>query len=159
MSRIDPNFMAHAARRMSMYRRPSLAGSQRTDLSHSVVVPVKLQNTYKLRPEDDEKFNSSRVSKVLHGILESFLDNEDYETKKCTALSKSLTDVVKSRVKDMNFPRYKFVCHILIGENSNQGIHAVSRSVWDTSTDNFAQATYTNKTLFAVASVYGCYFD
>ncbi|KAK2166291.1 hypothetical protein LSH36_40g13027 [Paralvinella palmiformis] len=159
-SRIETNFTAHAARRMSVYRRPSLAGSQRTDLSHPVVgIPMKLQNTYRMYPEEEERFSSSRVAKMLSGLLASFLDGEKYEAIKCTALSQSLSDVVKGRMKEMDYPRYKFVCLVLIGEKANQAIRAASRCVWNTDTDNFAEATYENDSLFAVASVYGCYFE
>ena len=155
----DASFAAAAARRMSMFRRPSMSSSLHSHKTDGLSLPVKMENTYRMHPDSDYKFNASRVEKALHGILESFLDNEVYEARKCARLTQSLTDVIKARVKEMGFPRYKFVCNVVVGQNMNQGFRSSARSIWNTDTDNFATATYTNPSMFAVASVYATYFE
>jgi hypothetical protein len=62
-------------------------------------------------------------------------------------------------MKELALPRYKFVSHVMIGQNADQGINFASRSVWNTSTDNFASATYRNGSLFAIATVFAVYFE
>ena len=150
--------MPGANRRMSMYRRGSVAASMRTD-NTVLQIPVKLQNTYKLGPEDNEKFSSDKVEKALKSILESFLVDEEYEARKCASMVQNLSDVIKARVKDMHFPRYKIVCNVMIGQNTGQGVRSASRALWETKTDNFACASYQNSSLFAIAMVHGIYFE
>ncbi len=159
MSRIEPpGAFSSMNRRMSMYRRPSIAGSHRTDDSRPTM-PVKLQNTYRVEPKEDERFNSSRVEKALHSILESFLADEKYDPKKSSTLAQSLTNHVKDRVKEMHFPRYKLVCSVMVGQGVTPSMQFASRSCWNPSTDAYACAAYQNGSLMAVATVYGLYFE
>lgn len=159
MSRmVDPALMA--GRRMSTFRRLSLAGSHRTDLSHlSSAVPIKFQNTYRLEPEEEDKFQPARVQRVIRSVLSNFLQEEEYEAHKCATLSQSISDVLKGRVKDMGFTRYKIVCTVIIGEKGSQSMECASRCLWSTNTDNCAISSYENKSLFAVGAVYGVYFE
>jgi hypothetical protein len=149
-----------AARRMSTFRRLSLAGSHRPDFSHlSNAMPVKLQNTYRMEPEDEDTFRCPRVQRVIESVLNNFLQDETYAAAKCAALAQSIGDVIKGRVKDMGFTRYKLVCTVMIGENGDHSVQQANRCLWNTSTDNCAFGTFKNKTLFAVAAVYGVYFE
>ncbi|ELT87280.1 hypothetical protein CAPTEDRAFT_152781 [Capitella teleta] len=147
-------------RRMSTFRRTSIAGSHRTDFSHlSSSIPVKLQNTYRMQPEDDDTFRCARVQNVIESVLRNFLQDESYESIKCSALSQTIGDVIKGRVKDMGFTRYKIVCTVAIGENGDHSMQMANRCLWNTSTDNCAFGTFKNKSLFAVGAVYGVYFE
>ena len=145
------------SRRMSTLmglRRPSIA-SHRTDDSKK---NVKLQNTYKLEPDEGKKFSAAKVEKMLHSVLQSFLAGETYDPAMCANLTRNISNVIKSRVQEFNFPRYKFICHVMIAQNGAQSMQAVSRALWDTNTDTFVSATYKNTTFHAVANVYGVYF-
>ena len=156
----EPMQVNHAAKRMSVFRRLSVAsGSQYSLLLEHAKKPAKLENTYNMAPHPDQKYNASRVEKVISGVLNSYLDGEDYEPRKCTLLAKSLSDVIKSRVKDMDFDRYKIVCNVHIGEKGDQSLQYASRCVWNTDTDGFSSATYKSATLYAVATVYALYFE
>ena len=62
-------------------------------------------------------------------------------------------------LQDMGFQRHKLVVNVILGENKDQGVHAVSRCVWNEKTDNFASGYYKNKHLFCVAMVHAAYFD
>lgn len=95
----------------------------------------------------------------IASLLESFLDGELYEALKCSQIAQNLTEVVKGRMKELALPRYKYVSHVLIGQNAGQGINNASRSIWNTATDNFASATYRNGSLFAIATVFAVYFE
>ena len=72
---------------------------------------------------------------------------------------KSLSDVIKSRVKEMNFPRYKIICNVVIGQRQHQAIRFASRCLWNSNLVSCASASYENSTLFAIATVYGLYYD
>lgn len=59
----------------------------------------------------------------------------------------------------MEFPRYKIVATVTIGEYNGQGVKMASRFLWNTNTDDFATASFVNKSIYAVAAVYGLYLD
>lgn len=120
---------------------------------------VQLENTYKMEPSEDRKFSSYKVSSAIYNVLESYLADCEYEPEKCARLSKDLSALIKSRIREMDFERYKLVCTLSIGQNKGQGLEITSRFIWNTSTDNYATATYKNKDMFAVATVYGLYMD
>lgn len=40
-----------------------------------------------------------------------------------------------------------------------QGIFSASRCLWDEKTDNYVSASYYNNSLFAVATVFACYYE
>ncbi len=139
----------------------SAAASPKTDPA----VPTQFgqfapeQNTYRTEPKPSERFVPSQVQTIITSILESYLADEIYEPKKCAHLVQNLTDVIKSRVKEMNLPRYKIVCSVVIGQKRHQAVRCASRCLWNCSTDNSASGSYENATLFATATVYAFYFD
>ncbi len=59
----------------------------------------------------------------------------------------------------LNFPRYKIVVQVVLGQNKHQGVKVASRCLWDTENDSFASATFTNETLWATVMVFGLYTE
>ena len=123
------------------------------------VPPVKLENTYRMEPYANNRFGCGKVRETVKGILESYLSGEEYEKDKCPTLTRDISQMIKQRVREMNFERYKIVVTVVMGENTGQGCELASRFLWNTNTDNYEAITYKNKTLFAVASVYGVYYE
>ncbi|XP_013398141.1 tctex1 domain-containing protein 2 [Lingula anatina] len=164
-SRFDGSGPQPGGRRLSTLSRGSLAGihmmhrASRGDALLAARLPKNFQNTYKMTPDPGERFNASRVEKSISSLLASYLEGVQYNPITCAQLSQTLTEAVKGRVKDMNFPRYKFVCSVIVGQNTGQGLYVASRSIWDAGTDNYATAAYSNATLFAVAMVFATYFE
>lgn len=52
---------------------------------------------------------------------------------------------------DANYPRYKYIVHVLLGEKRGEGVNMAARCFYDSDTDNKAQATFVNDSLFCVA--------
>ncbi|XP_041378358.1 dynein light chain Tctex-type 5-like [Gigantopelta aegis] len=123
------------------------------------LVPVKLENTYKTKPDDGKHFSPEKVERCLRNLLEAKLDNAKYSPERCRYMITDLSTIIKSRVKAMDFPRYKIVCHVIIMENLGQGTKVASRCLWDTTADSFATCTYRNDSLVVVANVYAVYFE
>ena len=120
---------------------------------------VKLENTYKTKPDNGKKFSPEKVERCLKNLLEAKLDNVKYTPDQCRYMITDLSTIIKSRVKAMDFPRYRIVCHVIIMENLGQGTQVASRCLWDPNTDSFATCTYRNESLIAVANVYAVYLD
>ncbi|XP_076829018.1 dynein light chain Tctex-type 5 isoform X3 [Brachyhypopomus gauderio] len=68
-------------------------------------------------------------------------------------------EVVKARVKDLMIPRYKIIVVISIGQLADHSMQMSSRCLWDAANDTCASHTFKNSSLFAVANVYGVYFE
>lgn len=115
------------------------------------------ENTYKLEPES--KFETDKVKKIIDSVLELQLKEETYDPKSCKQMVLTLSEIIKSRVKELNYYSYKIVCVVSIGELKDQGFRMGSRCCWDSKWDNFATGSYKNKSLFAIGSVWGVYFE
>jgi hypothetical protein len=51
------------------------------------------------------------------------------------------------------------VCTVEIGEKCSQSVHSVLTFLWDVDRDNYAFYTYENPQIYAVACVYGVYYE
>ena len=115
------------------------------------------ENTYQLEPK--KKFQSDKVKAIVDSVLESQLKDETYDPKACKQTSLTLCEIIKSRVKELDYERYKIVCVVSIGQLKDQGLRMASRCCWDPNWDNYATGNFTNKTLYAVATVWGVYYE
>ncbi|NXJ08491.1 TC1D4 protein, partial [Odontophorus gujanensis] len=118
-----------------------------------------LENTYRMGPEKGCRFNAGRVQRVLEGALAGVLGGTTYNPQGSVVLVQSLAELLRGRAKEVVPPRYKLVCHVLLGQRAQQGMLVGSRALWDPETDSFASASFCNASLFAVATVHGVYFE
>ena len=70
-----------------------------------------------------------------------------------------VASILKQFCKDLGCTRYKYVSHVVIGENTGQCLEAASRCLWDDQVDSFACATYKNDSIFAIATVFAIYYE
>ncbi|KAK2860826.1 hypothetical protein Q7C36_004992 [Tachysurus vachellii] len=118
---------------------------------------VQMENTYQLGPS--KRFPDHAVREILKDVLSSYLQEEKYEPELCRQMTKTISEVVKARVKDLMIPRYKIIVMISIGQLAEQNVRMASRCVWDAATDTFSSYAFKNSSLFAVANVYAVYFE
>ncbi|RUS69066.1 hypothetical protein EGW08_023169 [Elysia chlorotica] len=120
---------------------------------------VATENTYKLSPDDGKTFKPDKVKTIIETVLSSFLKNFRYtpegSKRMCLAISKD----VKSRVKMLDFQRYKIVCNSLIMQNRGQGSQVSSRCLGSADVDGFASASLTTPQIISVVTVHAVYFD
>ncbi|XP_021363103.1 tctex1 domain-containing protein 1-B-like isoform X2 [Mizuhopecten yessoensis] len=119
--------------------------------------PVKYENSYQTAP--DQKFPTAKIRYIISDVLESCLRHEKYEPELCRQLSKTTSEIIKTRVREMNIPRFKIICLVHIGQLNNQGLRIGSRCLWDSTCDTFSSYEFRNNKLFAIGSVYGVYFE
>ncbi|EED87995.1 dynein light chain, partial [Thalassiosira pseudonana CCMP1335] len=73
-------------------------------------------------------------------------------------LSKDISNKIKDNCKTtLALPRYKLIVQVSIGQMKDQGVRVTSRCLWETSTDNYAAATFQNQHIWASAIVFGLY--
>ncbi|NXG54873.1 TC1D4 protein, partial [Hemiprocne comata] len=123
------------------------------------ILKTRFENTYRMGPDEGCKFNAGRVQQVLEGILAGTLGTSVYSPQSSAPLAQSLAELLRSRTKEVVPPRYKLVCQVLVGQQGQQSLLVASRALWDPKNDSFASATFSNTSLFAVATVHGVYFE
>ena len=120
---------------------------------------VATENTYKLGPDEGKAFKPDKVKDIIETVLDSFLKCFRYtpegSRRMCLAISKD----VKSRVKMLDFQRYKLVCNVMIMQNKGQGSQMSSRFLGNADFDTFASASLTTPQIISVVTVHAIYFD
>ncbi|KAI8833731.1 Tctex-1 family-domain-containing protein [Chytridium lagenaria] len=99
---------------------------------------------YSIRPNFKQKFRPSVVAKMINQVLKERLGNVTYQVDTCSQLSKEISDEIKTKLKAMDMPRYKFVVHVMIGEMRGEGVRVGCRCLWDADSDNMAQDVFVN---------------
>lgn len=116
-----------------------------------------LYNSYRLEPV--KKFEHWKVTEIIKNTFEEHLVGEKYNQDVCHHMSKILADLIKEQVKALQFPRYKIISVVSIGQKRGQSVRMASRSLWDPRFDSYAQYSFEGEDMFAIGIVYGIYFE
>ncbi|XP_064639132.1 dynein light chain Tctex-type protein 2B-like [Lineus longissimus] len=119
---------------------------------------VQPSNTYIIRPNFQHKFRPVLVKEVIHHALLEHLTEKEYNGEEATEWAKTISDEIKTKLKDMGYDRYKFVVQVVIGEQRGEGVKMGCRCFWDSDTDNYAQDIFMNDSLFCVAAAFGAFY-
>lgn len=131
--------------------------SDNTDLMHE---HMRLENTYKMTPDEDKRFMTKCVESKIKETLKERLDNmESYDAKACSVLAKELSVIIRNKIKELKLGRHKIVVQVVVAQDTQQSIQVASRCMWDQRTDNHASVTYRNNHMFATATCFGIYFE
>ncbi|XP_068445826.1 dynein light chain Tctex-type protein 2B [Clinocottus analis] len=115
-------------------------------------------DAYLIRPNHHNKFKPAIVKECIREVVRERLSALQYDPEEAPALSRSLAEVIKDKVKNAGFDRYKLVVQVVIGEHRGQGVKMSSRCLWDADTDNYAEDVFMNDSLFCVVAVFGSYY-
>ncbi|KAJ3007970.1 Tctex1 domain-containing protein 2 [Thoreauomyces humboldtii] len=107
---------------------------------------------YSIRPTIKQKFRPALITKVIHQALADRLTGATYQADTCTQWTKEIADDIKNRLKELDLPRYKYIVNVVIGEMKGEGVRMGCRCFWDADTDNVAQDTFINDSLFCVVA-------
>ncbi|PSN45593.1 Tctex1 domain-containing protein 1 [Blattella germanica] len=114
-------------------------------------------NTYRL--DATNPFKPDLVKEVIKTVLEKELENVKYDAKDCAKQCMDISHDICNKVKLLGFDRHKLICTVEIGEKNKQSLFSAVRFLWDAERDNLAFYTYENIHIFAVACVYGIYYE
>ncbi|XP_008697525.1 dynein light chain Tctex-type 4 [Ursus maritimus] len=145
-------------------RRPSLGPvpplGSRVSFSGLPLAPLRrVAPSYRTEPAPGERWEAARVQHSLEAALATRLCHACYSGTEAGPLAQELCELVRVRLRELCPPRYKLVCNVVLGPRAGQGVHVVSRALWDTEHDGLASAAFTNASLFAVAVVHGLYCE
>lgn len=157
--RNDDNFLVPTSKLLHSKSPSSRSPSVSSKLGYSSAFnPVnEPRNSYRIEPVN--RFSTKEVKDVIEEALSEYLEGHSYNCDFCKETSKRLSEVIKQRVKYLGFTRYKIVCVVHMGQVKNQGMRIGSRCLWNTQFDNVAEGTFRNGELFAVATVFGAFYE
>jgi len=113
---------------------------------------------YSVRPSFAEKFRPATVKTLIGAVLSERLADKSYNPELTAQWTREIADEIKNKLKnDLELPRYKFVVQVVVGEQRGEGVRMGCRCFWDADTDNYAEESYRNDSLFCVAAVFGSY--
>eukprot|EP00697_Spironema_sp_BW2_P014494 gnl/Spiro4/4939_TR2463_c0_g1_i1.p1 gnl/Spiro4/4939_TR2463_c0_g1~~gnl/Spiro4/4939_TR2463_c0_g1_i1.p1 ORF type:complete len:145 (-),score=41.78 gnl/Spiro4/4939_TR2463_c0_g1_i1:61-468(-) len=115
--------------------------------------------TFQTRPNHAKKFRASDVREAMQAVLnDKFRDpNACTYNENTPLLVRSIADDIKTKLKDLDYDRYKFVVQVFIGEMRGQQVKMAMRCFWDPQTDNFAKVDLMNDQIYCVAVAFGLY--
>uniref|UniRef100_A0A1I8FYA9 Tctex1 domain-containing protein 1 n=1 Tax=Macrostomum lignano TaxID=282301 RepID=A0A1I8FYA9_9PLAT len=137
------------------------AEAEQQQQAQSMGPAVRLENTYQLGPSATGQFPLGQAGRVLRQILRDYLDGKSYAEEFARTMSQSISQVIRSRMKELQSPagRYKVISLCSIGARGPHGLSMASRCLWDDSVDNFVSSQFDNNSLYAVATVFVVYQD
>ena len=126
-----------------------------------------MEPTYRMEPK--VKFNHERAERLVHSILDSRLKwassrldgATGFSSEDVDELTLSITDEIRSSVRDLSFERYRLVVLVNVGETAAgiADVRVASRCLWDPRFDTFAEASVLTPLLYAVAVVFAVYCE
>ncbi|XP_029472542.1 tctex1 domain-containing protein 2 [Rhinatrema bivittatum] len=116
------------------------------------------ENSYTIRPNFHHKFRTATVKGCIQKVLKEELTNIEYIPEEVPQLTRSLSEIIKNKLKEIGFDRYKIVVQVVIGEQRGEGVKMAARCFWDADTDNYAQEVFMNDSLFCVVAAFGCFY-
>ncbi|XP_013013489.1 dynein light chain Tctex-type 4 [Cavia porcellus] len=148
-------------------RRPSLApGSPLASRISFSGLPLttarRVAPSYRLEPAPGQRWEAVHAQQALEAALQIALNNmrfSGYSGTEAGKLTRELCDQVHVRLRECTPPRYKLVCNVVLGPCAGQDVQVVSRALWDETCDGLASASFTNASLFVVATVHGLYCE
>ncbi|XP_010381783.2 tctex1 domain-containing protein 4 isoform X2 [Rhinopithecus roxellana] len=145
-------------------RQPSLGQvpplGSRVSFSGLPLAPARrVAPSYRAEPVPGERWEAARAQRALEAALSAGLRDACYSSAEAARLVQELCEQVHVRLRELSLPRYKLVCSVVLGPRAGQGVHVVSRALWDVARDGLASVSYTNTSLFAVATVHGLYCE
>ncbi|ELU16004.1 hypothetical protein CAPTEDRAFT_172635 [Capitella teleta] len=115
-------------------------------------------NTYRL--DTDGAFSALVVERLCEDVMVEQLENAEYDASCCRVLSQQLAARIMEALKSIGIKKHKLVAVVSIGSlKERAALQFGSRCLWNQTTDTFATVKFANKSLFAVAMVYGLYIE
>ncbi|XP_072942766.1 dynein light chain Tctex-type 5-like [Epargyreus clarus] len=147
--------MSKELRKISLRTIVGLIPSRRLSSKQKMVRTY--QPTFQLNPR--KRFNVEDVEKILKRLVDSELQEVEYSEKLIPDLCLSLTENIRTAIKEENYDRYRIIVAVTIGQRRQQSVHMFHSFLWDHERDGFASHNFENCHIYANVVVYGVYLD
>ena len=83
------------------------------------------QESFSLRPNYKKKFRASQVREVIRKVLVEKLEGGEYNADSVSSLTKEVADLIRDRLKQQDYDRYKLIVNVFICEQKGDGVKMV----------------------------------
>lgn len=100
---------------------------------------------FQIRPKFGERFSTVAVEQMMETTLKEFFhgDRKHYHADLAEDWVVEIGKILIAKMRsDFNYPRYKFVSHVAIGEKIGGGVHIGMKCLWDADSDSYATYTF-----------------
>lgn len=118
---------------------------------------LRFQATYRLEPK--RPFKHDDCYSILQNLITFNLQNYIYNPKTAPRLCLYLSEEIKLRVKKLDFDRYRIICVVTIGEKFHQSYKSVTKFLWDSKRDGYANFVFDSSNLFCNGTIYALYYE
>uniref|UniRef100_A0A1I8F651 Cystatin domain-containing protein n=1 Tax=Macrostomum lignano TaxID=282301 RepID=A0A1I8F651_9PLAT len=118
--------------------------------------PPPLENTYRLKPDESQRFNCRLATEILTAALETAVAGvgQKYDAESSAA------EQARRELRELDSRRYKLVVNVsIIVQLLGQSAAVASRSVGNPETDNYATAQVSAGEFACVATVHALYYE
>ncbi|KAK2962558.1 putative flagellar inner arm dynein light chain [Blattamonas nauphoetae] len=116
------------------------------------------ESSHLTKPLQSKRFRPSQVKEIIKKVLTDRLTGHEYHPENTPSTCREISDEIRNLMKDLDYDRYKYNVQVVMGESKGQGLHFSFKALWDWNIDGFAQESFYNDSLFAVAVVFGTYY-
>jgi len=113
---------------------------------------------FQISPQPENKLRSGALQEVLKSTLASELAGFRYSYDACNERVNAIAESVRNRLHELGLPRYKYVVHVVLGEERGGGVKVGARCYWDADTDLCTAHTFMGENFFCSASVFGVFY-
>lgn len=163
LSRESQASSASLSERVRRRPRMSLFGGRRSHIFTSGSTMIERRPSMRFEPtfrmDSRYSFHREYVELMLRSHLERNFENYTYTAKGADKKCQRATISLLTRVKQLNFDRYRLVCVIMMGEKFYQGCQVKTGFLWDKTKDMWAYQVYETPSFYAIGVVYGVYYD
>jgi len=114
--------------------------------------------TYRLEPKNPLK--KERLEIIIKAEMDkNYHEEYTFHPKYSLHMAAQVSEDIKTRIKALNFDRYRYIVLITVGEYLMQGLYSMANFLWDAERDGYVSYTIETPKFFAVCSVFYIYFD
>ncbi|XP_006610766.1 tctex1 domain-containing protein 2-like isoform X1 [Apis dorsata] len=99
---------------------------------------------YQIRPHLHEKFKPMSAKEVIHTVLFDQLSEKTYNAQDAIQWTKDIADIIREKIKELNFNRYKYIVNVVLGQQYGAGVKMGTRCIWDAEADTYAYDSFLN---------------
>ncbi|XP_062134251.1 dynein light chain Tctex-type protein 2B-like [Drosophila sulfurigaster albostrigata] len=114
--------------------------------------------TYRLEPKNP--LRKERLEIIIKAEMDKNYNEEyTFHPKHSLLMAAQVSEDIKTRIKALNFDRYRYIVLITVGEFLMQGLYSLANFLWDAEKDGYVNYTIETPKFFAVCTVFYIYFD
>ncbi|XP_053974785.1 dynein light chain Tctex-type protein 2B-like isoform X3 [Hylaeus volcanicus] len=104
--------------------------------------------------EPENKVSTEKIEKEEKMQLSA----KTYDSGEAVQWTKDIADIIREKVKDLNFKRYKYIVNVVLGEQHGAGVKMGTRCIWDAEADSYAYDSFVNHWIHTMGTTFSGHY-